>query len=188
MVVVVLHEHDWAIDDAVRSYEERLSLAKLDNISFHGKDLLHGNEDYESVSIGDRKRLLTQFARLARMLPYRYFVLRYNRDDVHGQYELEAKLRRDLASVVFERLSFFQQFDSVSVYYDGGQKTVSIALSYLRETLPTSERQTIPQGAFFRLRIIFVRSNVPWKDLTKAHNRIRRYDFSAAAASCTSRI
>ena len=80
------------------------------------------------MSIGDRKRLLTQFARLARMLPYRYFVLRYNRDDVHGQYELEAKLRRDLASVVFERLSFFQQFDSVSVYYDGGQKTVSIAL------------------------------------------------------------
>lgn len=77
---------------------------------------------------GDRKRLLTQFVRLARELPISFFALRYDATIVHDKDELEARIRRDLASLVFERLSFFQAFDVIAVYYDNGQGAVSAAL------------------------------------------------------------
>ena len=128
LVAVVLHEHAIDVEEPIRVYEERLRQAGLDDIPFHGKDLLHGNESYKSISTGDRKRLLTQFARLARSLPIKYFILRYDRRETHNRKDLEARIRRDLAALIFDHLVYFQQFDSISVYYDDGQKALSIAL------------------------------------------------------------
>lgn len=128
LVAVVLHEHSANIATPVKAYEERLAVAGLDNVPFHGKDLLHGNEGYRALSVGNRKRLLTQFARLVRSLPFAYFTLRYDVSSTHGRRELEARMRRDLASLVFEHLPYFQSFASISVYYDDGQEAVSAAL------------------------------------------------------------
>lgn len=128
LVAVVLHEHDVDIEAPILAYEERLRIAGLDDVPFHGKDLLHGNESYGAVSVGDRKRLLTQFARLVRSLPVSYFTLRYDRHETHDRKELEARIRRDLASLVFDHLDYFQRFASISVYYDDGQKILSVAL------------------------------------------------------------
>ncbi|MEE1274325.1 MAG: hypothetical protein UHI81_07465 [Olegusella sp.] len=128
LVTVVLHDHSHDIERPIKAYENRLKLAGLPDIPFHGKDLLHGHEAYENVSVGDRKRLLTQFARLARSLPVTFFTLRYDVHETHDRTELEARIRRDLASLIFDHLSYFQQFDTVSVYYDDGQRALSTAL------------------------------------------------------------
>jgi hypothetical protein len=98
------------------------------DVPFHGKDLLHGNEGYRDVSPCDRKRLLAQFARLVRSLPFTYAVLCYSSSDVHDRRELESRIRRDFASLACDRLGFFQRFDTISVYYDDGQWAVSAAL------------------------------------------------------------
>lgn len=128
LVAVVLHEHDADITAPIRAYEERLSLSCLPDVPFHGKDLLHGNEGYRQVPVGDRKRLLTRFARLVRELPVSYVPLRYAGGDVRGREELGARLRRDLASVVYDHLAYFQSFGTIAVYYDNGQGVVSSAL------------------------------------------------------------
>lgn len=128
LVAVVLHEHLADITNPIRAYEDRLAVAELENVPFHGKDLLHGNAGYREVSVGDRKRLLTQFARLVRFLPFSYFTLKYDTSETHNKMELEARMRRDLASFVYDHLSYFQSFDSISVYYDNGQGAVSVAL------------------------------------------------------------
>ena len=128
LVAVVLHEHAVDVKTPIQAYEDRLRLADLVDVPFHGKDLLHGNESYKTISVGDRKRLLTQFARLVRSLPVKYFILRYDKWETHDRKELEARIRRDLASLIFEHLAYFQQFASISVYYDDGQKVLSVAL------------------------------------------------------------
>ena len=128
IVAVVLHDHSEDISTPLGRYEGRLAAAGLPDVPFHGKDLLHGNEDYRAVSPGDRKRLLTQFARLVRELPISFFVLRYDSTSVHNRDELEARIRRDLASLIFEHLGFFQEFAAIAVYYDNGQGAVSVAL------------------------------------------------------------
>lgn len=128
LVAVVLHEHSSDIAAPIEEYEKRLATAGLPDVPFHGKDLLHGNEGYRNVSPGDRKRLLTQFARLTRSLPFSYVVLRYSASDTHDRRELESMIRRDFASLVYDHLGFFQEFDTISVYYDDGQWAVSAAL------------------------------------------------------------
>lgn len=57
-----------------------------------------------------------------------FFVLRYGVSDARNRGELEARIRRDLALFVFDRLPYFQLFDVIAVYYDNGQGAVSIAL------------------------------------------------------------
>lgn len=128
LVAVVLHDHSADIEDAIARYRSRLSGAGLPDVPFHGKDLLHGNEGYANVSPGDRKRLLTQFSRFVRELPISFFALRYDGATVHNRSELEARLRRDLALLIFDSLSYFQAFDAIAVYYDNGQGAVSAAL------------------------------------------------------------
>ena len=128
IVTVVLHNHAKNVSAPIHEYEKRLVDAGIDNVAFHGKDLLHGNENYRLISSTDRKRLLVQFARLVRLLPFKYFALCYKASDVHDQKELEARIRRDLVSFIYEHLSFFQTFDTISVYYDNGQAVVSSAL------------------------------------------------------------
>lgn len=128
IVAVVLHDHSSDIATPINRYEERLAAADLPDVPFHGKDLLHGNERYSIVTPGDRKRLLAQFARFVRELPISFFTLQYDTSNVHNRNELEARIRRDLASLVFARLAFFQEFEMIAVYYDNGQSAVSIAL------------------------------------------------------------
>lgn len=128
LVAVVLHEHAADIVSPIAKYERKLSVAKLANIPFHGKDLLHGNENYKTISIGDRKRLLTQFARFVRELPISYFILKYETSDIRDSNELESRIRRDLVSFIYDHLVFFQKFDAISVYYDNGQSAINIAL------------------------------------------------------------
>ena len=38
------------------------------------------------------------------------------------------KIGQGLPALIFDHLDYFQQFGSISVYYDDGQKTLSIAL------------------------------------------------------------
>lgn len=128
IVAVVLHDHSSNIATPIDRYEERLAAADLPDVPFHGKDLLHGNEGYSIVALGDRKRLLTQFARFVRELPFSFFTLQYDTSNVHNRNELEARIRRDLASLVFARLAFFQEFETIAVYYDNGQSVVNIAI------------------------------------------------------------
>lgn len=37
-------------------------------------------------------------------------------------------MRREIIDFIFDNLSWFQQFDAVKIYYDGGQGSVSSAL------------------------------------------------------------
>lgn len=91
LVGVVLHDHSDDVGEAIKRYEKRLAAAGLPDVPFRGKDLLHGNEDYAAVSPSDRKRLLTQFARLVRELPVAFFALRYDAATVHDRDSLEAR-------------------------------------------------------------------------------------------------
>lgn len=127
-VSIIIHEHEHDVEGSIASYKERLATAGLPDIPFHGSELLHGHGEYAAVNTGDRKRLLSQYARLVRSLPVKYKVFVYTSFEVDGREALEARLRRDLVAFVFDRLSYFQSFEEIAVYYDNGQGAVSASL------------------------------------------------------------
>lgn len=192
IVAVVLHDHSSDIATPINRYEERLAAADLPDVPFHGKDLLHGNERYSIVTPGDRKRLLAQFARFVRELPISFFTLQYDTSNVHNRNELEARIRRDLASLVFARLAFFQEFEMIAVYYDNGQSAVSIALHdaldyVLAKTLPITAMQTRMLAGFSRSQITSALLLEPPMPTMPVNQPRRMNAFSETAVASSSR-
>ena len=129
IVALVFHEHANGLDAHIARYESELARSGLPDIPFHGVKLLHGHADYEGVEPGVRKKLLLRFAALVQSLPIKYALFTHSSSEIDGKTKLETALRRDMSSFAFENLAYFQCFDEIHVYYDGGQKAVSHAVT-----------------------------------------------------------
>lgn len=128
LLTLVFHNQDSDISEAVNCYERSLSDKRLPDIAFHASPLMNGHDEYNGLSLEMRKRLFNTFNVLAQNLPISYFTLSYRRKEVDTIEKLATAMKRDLASFIFERLDFFQSFDKVKIYYDGGQQVVTTAL------------------------------------------------------------
>lgn len=128
MVSLVFHDQEQNLAPWIEAYRTRLRDAALDDIPFHMVDLLHGHGDYEGIEQEKRKRQLVAFGAFVRKLPVTYRAFRYSPFDIKDAEHLGARIAEDIRSLIDERLGFFQSFDRVVIYYDGGQKAVSAGL------------------------------------------------------------
>ena len=128
MLTLVLHDQDDDISPFMDAYESRLAFEGLPDIPFHDVDLLHGHERYGGVSVETMKRLLIAFSMFVRTLPVKYKTFSYTTREVPGKDELQARMRRDIVNFIFEHLDWFQGFEHVPIYYDGGHSATTAAL------------------------------------------------------------
>lgn len=128
LVTLVLHEQSKPIADAVQAYETSLATRGLPDIPFHATPLMRAHDDYESMDVATRKRLLASFGVLVQRLPISYKTLTYSCREFEDAAQLRSLIRRDLTSLLNDNLPFFQRFDKVKVYYDKGQPAVRGAL------------------------------------------------------------
>lgn len=128
LLTAVIHEQNETITEKVVAYERALASADLPNIPFHSEPLLNGHKECENLDISQRKKLLYSFNVLVQRLPIQYQTFVYRHKEYPDDTNLKKHLERDLASMFNERLSFFQSFDKVKIYYDNGQNLVKQAL------------------------------------------------------------
>ena len=128
LLTLVLHDQSDPIAGAVARYEESLRCAGLPGIPFHSEPLLNGHGPYEGLGMAQRKRMLASFGIMVQRLPVSYRTFAYRRSEVEEVAVLEARLKRDVSSFLFDNLPFFQSFDDVKVYYDKGQDVVRRAI------------------------------------------------------------
>ena len=128
LISLVIHDQTKNITEAVTRYEAKLAKAGLPNIPFHSEPLLNGHKDYELLSIEQRKVMLAYFSSFVRQLPICYETFVYRRREFDDPSKLTLRMKRDISSLLFEHLEFFQSFDDVKVYYDNGQDIVKRAL------------------------------------------------------------
>ncbi len=128
LLTLVVHDQSESITEKVARYEEALLRADLPNIPFHSEPLLNGHGDYKNMDIKQRKKLLNSFSIMVQRLPISYVTFVYRRSEYRDPTKLSARMKRDISSVLFERLEFFQAFEEVKVYYDNGQDIVKQAL------------------------------------------------------------
>lgn len=128
LITLVFHEQDASLTDAILHYERSLQYKNLPDIPFHASPLMNGHDDYEHLDLETRKRLLNTFNVFVQNLPITYKTFWYRKSEVNTPMKLEAKMKRDLANYMFDRLERFQSFDSVKIYYDGGQQVITEAL------------------------------------------------------------
>lgn len=127
-LVLVFHDQEGSIAEAVTGYEAKLVRADLPNIPFHSEPLVNGHKDYEFLDIEQRKVMLARFSSFVRKLPISYITFVYHRSQFEDPARLMERMGRDISSAMIEHLGFFQSFDDVKVYYDNGQDIVIQAL------------------------------------------------------------
>lgn len=128
LITLVFHDQSDAIERFIEGYESDLSQKTLANVPFHATPLMRGNEQYANMELSTRKSLWMHFFILQRMLPYRYCTFAYKRSEVQNTAQFTARLRKDLVVLLGDNLEYFQSFDKVKIYYDGGQSMVTKAL------------------------------------------------------------
>lgn len=128
LVTLVFHDQEDDITDRVDGYRRALDSAGLLLIPFHASPCMYGKDGYKDLDISVRKGLIMKFFMFQRALPYRYKTFAYRRKEVADTSKFTARLKRDLAVFLTDNLEYFQSFDQVKIYYDGGQPMVTQAL------------------------------------------------------------
>lgn len=127
-VAFVFHEQDNSIVQGIKKYERAVADSGLPLLPFHASPLMNGKDQFKDLDIVERKRMFSLFRVMFRHLPisYKVFVFRTNR--YRSLKQIADAMRREIIDFIFENLSWFQRFDAVKIYYDGGQGSVSSAL------------------------------------------------------------
>ena len=128
LVAFVFHEQDNSIVEGIKKYERAVADSGLPLLPFHASPLMNGKDQFKDLDIVERKRMFSLFRVMFRHLPisYKVFVFRTNR--YRSLKQIADAMRREIIDFIFENLSWFQRFDAVKIYYDGGQGSVSSAL------------------------------------------------------------
>lgn len=157
LVGLVFHEQQFKIAYDVELYEASVEKSRLDRTPFHFNPLINGNDEYKWKRIEVRKKHLHAFRVFVEHLPIQYRAFIYDKREAFGLNALAAAIERDLKVFLFDHLAYLQQFDSVKIYYDGGQSVVTkavhsaIASCLSREAIvykdSTAERYRLAQVA-----------------------------------------
>ena len=133
LLTLVFHDQDDDIAPDISRYEQGLADASLPNIMFHMSPLLNSHLDYRNVGLGVRRQLLVRFSTFVRIAPIKYKTFIYKKSEVPPD-KLEARMRQDLINYLFNNIEYFQQFDTVKIYYDRGQQLITnnltVAVNY----------------------------------------------------------
>lgn len=128
LLTLVFHDQGDDIAAQIKKHAIGLHDRRLKDIPFHAGPLMTGHGDYEGMDLKMRKSYFQLFFIDLQHLPIRYRTFIYKRSELRGDDGLVALMRRDIANLLFDNLSYFQQFDHVKIYYDDGQAIVAKAL------------------------------------------------------------
>lgn len=101
----------------------------------HAGPLIRREADYSSLGMIERRRLfrsLFDFMRRVR-IGFKTFVFRKGEFNNHDA--LVSRMSREIGAYIRENLAFFQSFDRIVVYYDGGQKEITTIINSVLNVL-----------------------------------------------------
>jgi len=124
LLTLVFHDQDDDIMPNIVRHESGLRNSGLPDIPFHMSPLLNGHGNFWNLDLDIRKQLLVRFFTFAKLAPIRYKTFVYKKSELPPE-RIITKMKQDLINYLFQNIEYFQQFDSVKVYYDRGQKLIT---------------------------------------------------------------
>jgi hypothetical protein len=121
LLTLVFHDQDDDIAKNITRHVQAIKDAGLPEIPFHMSPLLNGRREYENIELDVRKQLMARFFTFVKLAPIRYKTFIYKKSEVSPG-KLVNKMKQDMINYAFANIEFFQQYDTVKVYYDRGQQ------------------------------------------------------------------
>lgn len=140
IITLLMHNQDKSISEQVEHLRRHVSeMGFCENHAIHSAPLIRREKDYEHMDLRSRRKLfryLLTFMRLCDVC-YKAFVFRKREFSDHDA--LVSRMSREIGGFVRENLSFFQSFDEIIVYYDGGQKEITNIINAVFNVLLDAE-------------------------------------------------
>lgn len=126
IITLLFHDQDNDISSQVAHLRNHVQEMGFDEgHAIHSAPLIRRERDYSFLDLPSRRKLfryLLTFMRLCE-ISYRSFAFKKREYPEHDA--LVSRMSREIGSFVRENISFFQGFDKIIVYYDGGQKEIT---------------------------------------------------------------
>lgn len=136
LFTLVFHNQNRSITEQLKYIE-----AGLTNIGFDGKHCFHAGpiirreEDYQNLSIAERRKCLNQILTFAKNVDISYITFSVEKKHIPDSLSLTVALSKQLSSFIREECSFFAGFDKIIIYYDNGQVELNKLLASVFTTM-----------------------------------------------------
>lgn len=136
LITLVFHNQADSIDDDVAFLRRRVvELGFQEEHAVHAGPLIRREADYSSLDIVDRKRLFRSLFDFMRRVRIGFKTFAFSKKEFDGHDALVSRMSREIGAYIRENLAFFQSFERIVVYYDGGQKEITTIINSVLNVL-----------------------------------------------------
>ena len=147
LFTLVFHNQTDSIEDQISHLEHSLSDVGFDaKHCFHAGPIIRREEDYQYLSITERRKCLNRIMTFAKNCEISYITFSAEKKHMSDSLGLTVTLSKQLSTFIREEYDFFSGFDRIVVYYDNGQVELNKLLaSVFAVMLPQAEfRKVMP--------------------------------------------
>ncbi len=147
LFTLVFHNQSHSIEEPLQHLEGGLRDMGFDvKHCFHAGPIIRREEDYQNLSITERRRLLNRILTFAKNCDISYITFSIEKKHISDAVSLAVALSKQLSAFIREEYTFFSGFDKIIIYYDNGQVELNrIIASVFTALLPQIEfRKVIP--------------------------------------------
>lgn len=131
IVTMVFHDQNKSISQNIDYLNQKLKELKCSDFAIHTEPLIRREETYTNLSPNQRRNILSKlyYFTIKCNISYKTFI--YSKKEYDNQFELQAKIAKDMSNFVNEHLNYFLSFDQIVLYYDNGQYQLTALLNTL---------------------------------------------------------
>lgn len=138
-VSLVFHEQRNNLNKEILALEEKLGrLGFYDMI--HMGDLVMGRKYFNGMDVAHRRKIYTALYKFSRQVDALYHTIIIDKRNAKNNSALSSSIKGQLNNLVINNLKYFQSFDQIKVYYDGGQKPLNKIINEVFATFSTYEQ------------------------------------------------
>lgn len=158
IITMIFHEQNDDINPAIEKLNQELSYLHMNNLCIHTGPIIRKEGFYKELDIVNRRRLFNKMISFTRQIDIKYKCFDIEKKHIANVIEATEKLSKQISLFVKNNYDSFLNYDNVKLYYDNGQKEVSIILSSVFNSLlpnPIFKKVSPPEYKLFQVADLF---------------------------------
>jgi len=131
IVTLVFHDQTVDLSKDIESFNQKLSYINFTNVPLHAGPLIRREFIYDNYSLLERKRIFNIQYNFSRTIDIRYKSFIIEKKELVDDFDLQIKLTKQFKKFFQEQLDWLTMYDCIKVYYDYGQRELSIIIATL---------------------------------------------------------
>ena len=125
IVGLVFHDQDDDISANISNFQSHLMQLGHARHAVHTAPLIRREDYYKNDLMEDRFKLFNSLFNCTRKMPIRYSRILIHKRECPDAMKLNSKISKELGLVISNHMDYFDNYNSVVIYYDNGQSDLT---------------------------------------------------------------